>query len=117
MEIPEQLIQFGKFATLAAEEGDVKRSEAGVKSAIERVIGTAEGFEIPGLFTRFLQQCSVFISVWLRSESGGFAAEKIRWAELWRKELNRSREETVIYNATPLLVLERLFNVLKTGMA
>jgi len=118
------LTRFGKFAAQIAEEGDMGRPAINAKSAIEKVLGTAEGFEIPGLFLQFLQQCSAFISAWLRCGEGAGTAdntsiagiEKTLCADLWRKELNRSKVESDSFNITPIMALERLFESLKTGM-
>ena len=114
--IPPVLIQFGKFATHIAEEGGMGRPLGNAKKTIEKILGSAEGFEIPGLFTRFLQQCAVFISQWLRG-GGTEGAEKYMWADLWRKELNRSMIEKESFNINPLMAMERLFEALKSGMA
>jgi hypothetical protein len=67
------------------------------------------------------------ISAWLREPEGNLRpsgsaeypelfAEKSVWAELWRKELNRSNVEYDSFNINPLMALERLFEGLKAGM-
>ena len=116
-EIPLVLIEFGKFAAQIAEEGEMGRPLGNAKKTIEKVLGAAEGFEVPGLFTRFLLQCSVLVSQWLCSGSAGTdGAVKCMWADLWRKELNRSMRERDSFNINQLMALERLFEALKAGM-
>jgi hypothetical protein len=84
---------------------------------------TAERFEISGLFTRLLQQCTAVISAWLRggtdgaNVTGGVSGiEKTVWADMWRRELERARVENDTYNISPPLVLAKLFEAVKTGM-
>ena len=113
-EIPVQLVELGKFTVPIAEEGSIGRPAGNVKNTLEKVIGTAEGFEISGLFTQFLQQCSAVISAWLRS--GEQSAKKTAWADMWRNELNQSILEHNSYNVSPLMTMERLFEKLRTGM-
>jgi len=113
-EIPAVLADLGKYTAPIAEKGGMGRPAANFKSALAKILDTAERFEIPGLFTRFLQQCCAVLSGWLRGGEG--SAEKTVWADLWKRELNRSRMENDSYNISPPLVLERLFEALKTGM-
>jgi len=113
-EIPAVLADLGKYAAPIAEKGGMGRPAGDFKSALAKILDTAEHFEIPGLFTRFLQQCCALLSGWLWSGEG--SAEKTVWADLWRRELNRSRMENDSYNISPPLALERLFDALKTGM-
>jgi len=113
-EIPAVLTDLGKYTAPIAEKGGMGRPAADFKSALAKILDTAERFEIPGLFTQFLQQCCAVLSGWLRSAEG--SAEKAVRADLWRRELNRSRIENDSYNISPPLVLERLFAALKTGM-
>jgi DNA polymerase-3 subunit gamma/tau len=120
--IPAVLADLEKFTVPIGEEGGLGRPAENVKSALEKVIGAAEGFEIPGLFVRFLQQCSAVFSSWLRygdtdGVNRGFGgAEKVACAGLWLRELKRTMAESDSFNITPLMALERLFEVLKTGM-
>jgi len=113
-EIPGVLIDLGKYAAPIAEKGGMGRPAGDFKSVLAKILDAAEHFEIPGLFTQFLQQCCALLSQWLRSGEG--SAEKAVWADLWKRELNRSRMENDSYNISPPLVLERLFTALKTGM-
>ena len=116
-EIPDVLIDFGKFSAHIAEEGDMGRPALNEKIAIEKVLGTAEGFEISGLFIRFLQQCSALVSAWLRCKDNSDASpEKSVLADVWRKELNRSFMEKDTFNINPLMILEKLFEGLRAGM-
>ena len=115
--LDELLIDLGKFTAPIAEEGGMGRPLGNIKSTLEKMLGTAEGFEIPGLFIRFLQQCSLLISAWLRSmETNAGGAEKSILTDLWRRELNRSMAENDTFNISPFMALERLFVALKTGM-
>jgi len=113
-EIPAVLADLGKYAAPIAEKGGMGRPAVDFKSALAKILDTAERFEIPGLFTQFLQQCCALLSGWLKS--GERSAEKAVWADLWKRELNRSRMDNDVYNISPPLALERLFDALKTGM-
>jgi DNA polymerase-3 subunit gamma/tau len=113
------LVAFGKFATEIAEEGGMGRPASGVKEALEKVLGGAQGFETPGLFTQFLQQCEALVLAWLRAGEESpvqNGAEKTVRADLWHRELNRAAVENGSFNISPLTVMERLFEELKTGM-
>ena len=115
---PAVLIDLGKFTAHIAEAGAMGRPADDVKEALQKVLGAAEQFDIPGLFTRFLQQCSAIISSWLRSGDANqdISLEKSIVAELWHRELNQSMVENDSFNIGPPMVLERLFEALKTGM-
>jgi len=122
-EIPEVLADLGKFTAPIAEEGGMGRPAESVKIALAKVLDAAEKFEMPGLFVRFLQQCAALVSAWMRCAASSAAAnnadygmEKTVWADLWRRELERARVENDLYNITPQMALERLFEALKTGM-
>ena len=112
------LINLGKFTARIAESGAMGRPAGNAKEALQKVLGMAEQFEIPGLFVRFLQQCSALVAAWLRSEDNDqdSSPEKSIMAELWQRELNRSMAENDSFNINPRLVLERLFEALKAGM-
>ena len=112
---PAVIIDLGKFATRISETGGMGRPAANVKDALQKVISTAEQFEIPGLFARFLRQCSALISAWLRDDSA-VSSEKTTATELWRGQLNQAMAENDVYNISPPMALERLFEALKTGM-
>ncbi|MCL1814900.1 MAG: DNA polymerase III [Treponema sp.] len=121
--IPAVLVDLGKFTAPIAEEGGMGRPAENPKGALEKILGVTEGFEIPGLFTSFLQQCGELISSWLRSGKGkrddSFAEESIvksSIADCWRRELDRSRMENDTYNINPFLAMERLFDAVKTGI-
>jgi len=117
--IPAVLADLGKFAAPIGEEGGLGRPAENVKSALEKVMGAAEGFETPGLFVRFLQQCSAVLSAWLRSgdaDGTNIGAEKTACAGLWLRELKRTMTESDLFNINPFMALERLFEALKTGM-
>ncbi|MDR0447531.1 MAG: DNA polymerase III [Treponema sp.] len=119
--IPDLLADFGKFSALIAEAGGVGRSEVNSKDALGKILDMAEHFEIPGLFTKFLQQCTGLVSAWLQagmpvSGANYDGIEKIILADRWMKKLNRSRTENDSYNISPPMVLERLFEELKKGI-
>ena len=132
-EINKLLIELGKYSAPIAEEGNMGRPADNIKNALEKILGTAEGFEIPGLFIRLLEQCCVLISAWLRTGGDsletsaepdhfqvvrrGSPPEKTVWAELWLKELKRSMTENDSFNITPFMALERLSFALIKGMA
>jgi len=117
-DIPEVLIDLGKYTADIAETGAMGRPAGSVKEAIQKVLDTAEQFEIPGLFRRFLKHCSALISSWLHNKGNNpnSSLEKSIAAELWHRELNRSAAENDSFNIGPPMVLERLFEALKTGM-
>jgi hypothetical protein len=139
-EIHASLADLGKFTAPIAEKGGMGRPAMDAKSAIAKILDTAERFEIPGLFIRFLQECALLISAWLRKGDGAACVdtvvtdsagektngtavsdgtsgiEKTVCAGLWRRELERARVENNTYNISPPLALERLFEALKTGM-
>jgi DNA polymerase-3 subunit gamma/tau len=116
-EIPPVLADLGKFAAPIAEKGGMGRPAGNVKIVLAKVLDTAERFETPGLFVRFLQQCAALISVWLcNGTDGACGIEKAVWADMWRQELERARVENDLFNISPPMVLERLFEALKTGM-
>ncbi|MDR2701195.1 MAG: DNA polymerase III [Spirochaetaceae bacterium] len=123
-EIPPVLADLGKFAAPIAEKGGMGRPAGSVKTALAKVLDAAERFEMPGLFIRFLQQCAALISAWLRNGTevvygitdAACGMEKAVWAGLWRQELERARVENDLYNISPPMALERLFEALKTGM-
>ena len=112
------LIDFGKYTAHIAETGAMGRPAGNAKDALQKVLDTAEQFEIPGLFIRFLQQCSALVVAWLRSGDNDqdISLEKSIITELWHRELNRSMAENDSFNIKPPMVLERLFEALKTGM-
>jgi DNA polymerase-3 subunit gamma/tau len=112
-EIPELLADLGRFSAPIAEKGGMGRPARDFKSALGKILKDAENFEIPALLPRFFREIGALISAWLRSGQGG--PEKSAWADIWRKELNRSLEEDA-YNISPPLVLERLLETLKEGM-
>jgi hypothetical protein len=95
------------------------KAAGAIKDTLQKVLDTAGQFEIPGLFARFLQQCSALISAWLRisgEEMPSGTMEKSIVAELWRRELNRTMAENESFNISPPMAMERLFEALKTGM-
>ena len=95
---------------------------ADCKTTVAKIMTVAEHFEISGLFKRFLQQCCSVLSVWLvnNNKDGRDAKELLMertlCAEQWHKELNQSILEQETFNISPELVLEGLFERLKTGM-
>ena len=110
------------FAASLAKEGGMGLPGADCKTTVEKIMTTAEHFEIPGLFKRFLQQCCAVLSAWLvinnnnRGSVNELSLERALCAEHWQKELNQSIIEQETFNISPELVLEGLFERLKTGM-
>jgi DNA polymerase-3 subunit gamma/tau len=117
LEISALLIDLGKFSAGICETGGQGRPAGSVKDALQKVMGIAEKFEIPGLFMLFLEQCSMLVLAWLRDGRINACPEKTLWADQWRGELNRSMRETEAFNINPSMALERLFEALKAGMA
>ena len=115
------LIDLGKFSAAIAEKGNMGPPAGTAKEALQKILAEAGNFLAPGLFTRFVQQCSALVSAWLRSggpalPGGHKSPATIIAAELWGRELNRAAMENDSLNISPPMALERLFEVLKTGM-
>ena len=113
---PPELIDLGKFSAGIAEKGGVGRPAGSARDTLQKVLSEAGQFDIPGLFTRFLQECTALISAWRRNGNDSLDLEKTNTAELWRRELNRSAAESETFNISPPMVLEKLAETLKTGM-
>jgi DNA polymerase-3 subunit gamma/tau len=122
--IPPALEDMGKYAAPIAEKSGMGRPALNGKDALDKILAETEHFGIPGLFTGFLRQCCALLSRWLRGGGQESAdalveksADKTAYADLWRRELEKSGAEHDTFNISPPLVLERLFEALKTGMA
>ena len=110
------------FTSSLAREGGMGLPAADCKTTVAKIMTSAEHFEIPGLFKRFLLQCCTVLSDWLisydkdRVSAKELSMERTLCAEHWNKELNQSLMEQETFNISPELVLEGLFERLKTGM-
>jgi DNA polymerase-3 subunit gamma/tau len=113
--IPHELEDIGKYAAPIAEQNGMGRPALNGKDALDKILAATENFSIPGLFTGFLRQCCAVIEQWLRVGQSG--PGKTACADLWRRELQKAGAEHDTFNISPTLVLERLFEALKTGMA
>ena len=110
------------FASGLAHKGGLGQPAADCKNTLAKILSLAEQFEIPGLFKRFLQQCCNVLSSWLlyydRDSFPGKkeSMERTLCIDHWRKEFNQSLLEYETYNISPSVVLEGLYERLKTGM-
>ena len=121
--LAEEVVLLGKYAASLAEAAGLGRPQGDMAQVIALVLEKTEGFEIPSLFTRFLERLSALVPQSLKapgSKESGEASSflpQVAYNELWRKCLNWAETAAKVYNLRTAHVMEKLFIDLGRGMA
>ena len=102
-----------KLASMFADSAANKTSSA--EKVISIIIKEAEGFQQHNLFSRFLT--ALLDNVLKANRIAAPSPRQITCLELWKKSCAEAESAVSVYNQTPVLALERLFNNVTTGMA
>jgi DNA polymerase-3 subunit gamma/tau len=112
-DLPEELVLLGKLASpLAAQAGLEKERYS--KDVTAKVLEGALNFQVPSLFSRFLNSLLNLVIESLRVSA---SPSVVVFVEIWRKLIEEARMAVTIYNQSSGLALERLFISLSRRMA
>jgi DNA polymerase-3 subunit gamma/tau len=106
-----ELVVLGKFTAPIAEQGNLGRPVMDTKNMVSRILAEVDNFEIPGLFSRFLNQLLSLLSESFRG--GEPLPREIAYRDIWKGRIKDAEEAAGIFNQKAALTLERLFTELK----
>ncbi len=112
-DLPLELIALGKHASAIAESSGLGRHIQNPRVLIDKLLLSAQNFEIRGLFSRFLRLVLDIVSESFSSLSGAFSPACL---DIWRNGASVAASSTASYNQRPAAALNRLLSSLTQEM-